>query len=441
MGKHIVSLQVENIKRVRAVSIKPDGNFVVVGGRNAQGKSSVLDAIQMALGGGKAIPDAPIRRGQSKAKVVADLGDLIVERTISAKGPALVVRNAEGVPQASPQAILDKLCAKLTFDPVEFLRWDPEKQDKALRQVLGIDLSALEAREKQVYDQRTELNKEVKRLEVQLEATPEHEDAPAEEVSVAELLAKLEARQAADKHAADLEDAALVAEGEEQTAEEDERLCRQRIEALERELAAERERLVELEAAHDGASEAAEAARKAADDADGARYQHADLAETRAELATVEQTNAKVRANAARRKLAAELATKRAQAQDATETLQAIEAAKAEKLAKAKFPVPGLGFDESGPTLNGLPLEQASQAEKLRLSVAIGAALNPGIRVVLVRNGNDLDRDGLALLAKFAEEHDLQVWCERVSDDGAGCSVVIEDGAIKQAAAATAAED
>ena len=76
----IVELQAENVKRLKAVEITPDGTMQVIGGRNAQGKSSVLDAIWLALGGGKASKETPlpIRDGEDKASVRLDLGDLVV---------------------------------------------------------------------------------------------------------------------------------------------------------------------------------------------------------------------------------------------------------------------------------------------------------------------------------------------------------------------------
>jgi hypothetical protein len=101
------------------------------------------------------------------------------------------------------------------------------------------------------------------------------------------------------------------------------------------------------------------------------------------------------------------------------------------------MPVTGLGLSEDGVTLNGLPLDQASAAEQLRVSVAIGIAMNPRLRVLLLRDASLLDRDSLALLADMAKAAGAQVWLERVEDDSA-TAVVIEDGMVKEAAGAQA---
>ena len=104
------------------------------------------------------------------------------------------------------------------------------------------------------------------------------------------------------------------------------------------------------------------------------------------------------------------------------------------------MPVPGLGFDDTGVTLAGLPFNQTGQAEQIGASAAIAAALNPKLRVMLIRDGSLLDRHSLAILAEMAEAHDMQVWLERVTD-GQPVGIVIEDGEIKndQAEATVAA--
>ena len=102
------------------------------------------------------------------------------------------------------------------------------------------------------------------------------------------------------------------------------------------------------------------------------------------------------------------------------------------RVARAIFPVPGLAFGHDGLLLEGVPFEQASQAEQIRVSVAMGAALHPQLRVLLVRDGSLLDERSLALLGELAAERDLQVWLERVGEAGGaestGDTLCIEDG-------------
>ena len=152
---HITSLQVENIKRIKAASINPAGELVIIGGRNAQGKTSILDSIEMALAGKSAIPAEPIRRGSETARVVVTLDDgSVVERTFTEKGSYLVVKRGDGTKAGTPQALLDSLCSKVAFDPLAFMRAKPAEQANQLRGLVGIDFTTQDNARRQAYDYR-----------------------------------------------------------------------------------------------------------------------------------------------------------------------------------------------------------------------------------------------------------------------------------------------
>jgi uncharacterized protein YecT (DUF1311 family) len=159
-----------------------------------------------------------------------------------------------------------------------------------------------------------------------------------------------------------------------------------------------------------------------------------DTAALRTQLAGVQEHNRKVDANARRDALAKELADQEAQALILTTGIDRVDAAKAQRLADAKFPVDGLSVTDTGVTWQGLPFEQASTAIRTRVSAAIGFALNPKLKILLVRNGNDLDGKNLQLLADIAKEHGGQVWIERIAGGNGLQTVVIEDGAVQGAA-------
>jgi hypothetical protein len=158
-----------------------------------------------------------------------------------------------------------------------------------------------------------------------------------------------------------------------------------------------------------------------------------DVTAIEAEVGTAEATNKKIADNKRAAELNAKVAAKRSEVEASTKKIDDFDAEKRKLLETAKFPVEGLAFDANGVTFKGLPFEQASSAEQLRVSVAMGFALNPKLRVLLVRDGSLLDPASLKMVADMAAEKDGQVWLERVSE-GQECSVIIEDGAVKQAA-------
>lgn len=454
----ILELTASNVKRLRAVHIKPDGAAVVLGGKNGQGKSSVLDAIQMALGGKDSAPRVPVRKGEEKAEIVCDLGEIIVRRTFTAEGgTSLTVSSREGARFPSPQAMLDRLTGQLTFDPLAFSRMAPAEQSETLRRMVGLDFTALDEERAQVYAQRADVNRDGKAMAARFATMPVHADAPAAEVSSAAILAEQEkATSDAAFRAAQVNDVRRANDSVRRRATDAEEAAKRHEQATYRadqeasDAEAEAQRWAKI--AHDkraavaGLAEQERQAKRAAVDLRKQADALIDLPDAapvnltafRARLAEVESTNAKVRANAARAAAEESLNAKRAESARLTARIDAIDKEKAAAIQAAAMPVPGLGFDSDGVTLDGLPFEQASQAQQLRVSVAMGFAMNPRLRVLLIRDASLLDTESLAMVTKMAEDAGAQVWMERVEQDGA-TTVLIEDGnatAVERAEAA-----
>jgi DNA repair exonuclease SbcCD ATPase subunit len=408
----IVQLRVENLKRLRAVQITPDGDLVVLSGANGAGKSSVLDAIAMALGGRDRIPAEPIRRGADHAEVEIDLGDIRVRRTFTPSGGgSLIVQNREGARFASPQAMLDRLVGRLSFDPLAFSRERPVRQAEILRELVGLDLTALDARRAELYAERTDVNRRAASLRARLEAMPRHEQAPAEPVDVADL-----ADAVAAASSRNLNNAAERANLERFRRDGIE--LRDEVERLRAALQDAEERLGRLDEQQ-----------KAAEDR-VAGLQDVDAEPLRQRIRGAEAANRQVRENHQRDAVAADQAVAERRSGDLTAQIEGVDQQKAEAIAAARMPVDGLGFDAAGGvTMNGLPLEQASASERLRVSVAIGIAMNPQLRVLLIHDASLLDRASMRLVAQMAYDAGFQLWVERVDIDDS-TTVLIEDGQV-----------
>lgn len=414
----IISLKAENVKRLKAVEIVPDGNTVIVSGRNGQGKTSVLDSIWLALGGGNAAKDSqttqPIRDGAKRANVVLDLGDIKVTRSWTAAGNmTLKVEGKDGAVYKSPQGLLDSMTGKLSFDPLAFSRMAPEDQRKTLIGLvdLGFDPDEMDRKIKAVYDERTAVNRDMKALEARISGLGAIDPSlPTEEVSLTELLE--EAKEAA-QHISDNE-----------RMRSDLASRRAKAETMQRELKALRD---ELERKEKIFQETVESGRQLA--AAVELLEDPDLEAINAKIGGMEEVNRNVReANQARALVSEAEALKRA-ADEKTALLEGMREQKSNALAAAKFPIDGLGFDEAGVTFRGVPFAQCSSAERMKVSLSIAAALNPTIRVIRVNDGSLLDSESMAEVERMAAERDMQVWVERVDETGK-VGIVIEDGEI-----------
>lgn len=411
----ITKLTVQNFMRVEAVEITPEGALVTIGGRNAQGKTSVLQSIAALIGGKKAAPSEPVRKGASKAQIIGETEEFTVRRTFNPTGSTrLEVRAKDGGVFPSKQALLDKLYTTLTFDPLRFLRDDPNKQAETLRALVGLDFTKEDEDRQNAYNKRTEVNRECKRLSGSLAKLPEPpEGTPDEEASVAQLTDELERRRGVN---------AAHAKKRDELASLRERAVTQQdhIERLEQQLAEARQAFETLNTqGRDLRAEVDELVDE-------------DVEVVRAQIATAEQTNAHVRAKRERGKFQQELNAVIDESERLTRYIDEIQEVKTQAIASAHYPIEGLRVDGDRVLLGEVPLDQASQAEQLRASVAIGLALNPELKVLLVRDGSLLDSQGLKLVAEMAEKAGGQVWLERVSDDGQGCSVLITEGKVQE---------
>ncbi len=420
MNTHqIVKLKVKNFKNLKAVEIAPDGSVVTLTGANGAGKSSILDAMQAVLAGKDGSVSRPIRNGASDADIDIDLGGgLVAKRRYTAGGSILKVELA-GERQGSPQAILDALTGGiLGFDPLEFTRLKPAVQRETFLKLVGLDFAAHDKERAAVYTQRTEVNREIDRLAARLSGLPPIDmSAPSEKTSAAELLVKLELagrreveRGTLLKRIADTKEAITVKDQEIAHA-------KAQIEAWQKVITERQSLKTSLENALVVLNQTP-------------LPEVIDKAALQAQIQTVDMVNARIDNNKARASLATELLFEQNKAAKLTEQVSKLDQSKAESIRTAKSPLAGLSFDDAGLLFNGLPLAEASTGHRIRVSVAIGMALNPKLRVIFVRDGSLLDNEGLAIIAEMSKAEGYQVWIEDArSEDPA--AIVIEDGNIK----------
>lgn len=418
----IVSLQAENIKRLVAVEITPEGNLVEITGKNGQGKTSILDAIWWALDINKVVQSKPVRDGAGSGFIKLDLGEYIVTKKFKVKEDgdvtiSLTVQNKDGAKFGSPQELLNGFIGNLTFDPLAFSRMKPREQVVALRALVpGYDFAAAEKANKDDFDERTEVNRTIRDLKARIDAISVPDDAPAEPTSLTALMNELQ--EALDRNAAIDRDASKRTH------------LAQRISDLESSIRQKRESIKRIETEIVTAEQAIEELRDEEDGIAGGK-EAVDIDAIRQRIQSAEASNRFVELRKQRTALQEQLAAAEAKSTAFTKAIDERKDAAAKAVREAKLPVAGLEITEDAVLVNGQPFNQASDAEQLRVSIAVAGAMNPRLRVIRVRDGSLLDADSMAALTHYAEENDLQVWIETVNS-GREAAVVIEDGMVRQ---------
>lgn len=408
-GVHITSLELENVKKVKAVALEPAAaGLTVIGGRNGAGKTSVLDAIAWALGGEKFRPDAAKRSGSVLDPMLRV--QLSNGLTVTRKGPkgALTVTDETG--RRSGQQLLNSFIEVLALDLPRFLGASDKERAAILLNLLGLQdqLDALEREERAKYDTRLQTGRDRDQARHHADSLDYYPDAGAP-VSVTALTEKLKEVQAENAR---------------------NRAFREKIGQLEVRREEIQERIRELQAELGGVNDGLRIAQEQAESLTD-RDEDAILLQIQA----ADEINAKVRTNSAKLEADQRAAALAELYDDLTSEIEDIRAKRTALLEGADMPLAGLSVAEGVLHYNGQPWSCMSSAEQMRAATAIVGRLKPECRFVLVDRLETMDTETLREFGAWAAERGLQVIGTRVST-GSECTVIIEDGEVAEPEAA-----
>lgn len=425
----VLNLEAANVKRLRAidVTVDPKAPLVIVGGNNGEGKSSTLDCILYALGGKDAVCADPLRHGQKKGFTRVTIGDYVVTRRFTPTGQVLELKTKEGLNVPSPQGFLDSLAGVLNFDPLAFSRMAPAKRLATLISLvkLDIDLADLATKRKALFDSRTDLSRRKRDFEGDLRQTPEPDASlPAEKIDVSALVAEKSRL-------------AVIAKANDLVRSE----CAQKRVKMESSARA----VSQFESEVERLTEALRYAQKALDEARGehqgavnahrlATFDVEQLADPDtslidAQISEASDINTKIERAAEYRSKQSKLATMEKQYEQLSESIEQLDQAKEDALSRAEFPIPGLSFADGDVSFNGTLYDQLSSAEQTKVALAMAMAMNPALRVILIKDGSLLDETSMGIIREMAETRDYQVWVEVVGNRQ-DATLIIEDGAV-----------
>ncbi|GET15217.1 hypothetical protein SN4111_14790 [Ligilactobacillus agilis] len=411
MAVKINKLEIENVKRVKAVAIEPTPNgLTVIGGNNGQGKTSVLDAIAWALGGNKYKPTKAQREGSvtpPSLQITMNNG-LIVKR--DGKNSSLKVIDLTG--RKAGQQLLNEFVEELAINLPKFLEASDKEKAETLLQIIGVgdELFELDSAEARLYNDRRAIGQIADQKKKFALEKPYYTDAPDELVSVSELIQQ--------------QQAILARNGENQRKREqvtkisqDLDLANQIVNSLKKQLQEAEEKQAKLQAD-------LEVAHKSAAD-----LKDESTAELEKQLAEIDEINRRVRANLDKEKAESDAKEFKEKYDSLTAEIEEIRAKRTDLLSKADLPLPGLSVMDGKLTYNNQQWDNMSSSEQLRVATAIVRKLKPDCGFVLLDKLEQMDLQTMNEFGKWLEQEGLQGIATRVSI-GDECEIIIEDGYV-----------
>ena len=404
MSMKINKLEIENVKRVKAVKIEPTANgLTIIGGKNNQGKTSVLDAIAWALGGDRYRPSQAQREGSvipPNLHIVMNNG-LIVERR--GKNSDLKVTDPNG--KKAGQQLLNEFVEQLALDLPKFMEATSREKAQTLLQIIGVGprLADLERQEKELYNERTYIGRTADQKEKYAKEQPYYPEVPSVPVSASELI-----RQQQE---------ILAQNGENQRKRERRHQLEQEYQSVTEQIQALLAKQGQLEADLKIARETSEG------------LTDRSTAELEENISNIEEINRKVRANLDKDKAEEDAKGYREQYKRLTAQIEEIRSQKTDLLKEADLPLPGLGVEDGELVYHAQKWDNMSGSEQLKVSTAIVRRLNPECGFVLLDKLEQMDLDTLHEFGQWLEQEGLQAIATRVSTGGE-CSLIIEDGYV-----------
>jgi len=425
----IIRLQGSNVKKVKVIDITPNKYVNRVSGGNGAGKTTTLDMIEMVLVGGKSIPSRPVRTGAARGGIKIDMGEdskteVVLTRQFfegsSKRAGRLHVEQMPGADATelqerrqkitTPDELEDALLKQVSFDPLEFMRMKPKEQYHILRRIStpDIDMDALDEKIQGEFDARTIAGRKRDQLEAQRDAIQVPEGLPTEPRDITAMVTELaqagEYNSAIDREARRRENIT----GEIRNALE-------LVQRLQNQLLA---------------AEAAYKSLKAVPDTWEPLGEPKDATALADQIEEARILNRAIERGQMRAKIDADYKVAHEEWSKLDAAVKEGERRKKEAIAHAKYPVEGLGFGNQEVMYNNLPFEQASNAEQIKVSAAIGMTTNRKVRVMRIKDGSLLDDSSLAIIADMAHERDFQVFIECVDMTG-NVGFYMEDGEVK----------
>lgn len=440
-------IEITNILGIDSLTIRP-GALTVIEGRNASGKTSVLEALKAVLSGGH--DPSLIRNGADESEVLITLADGIeLWKRITPERSTLTVRHPQFGKISKSQAWLDKIVDSISLDPVAFLTAAPRDRVNILLEAIPMQVSAeqlgflpaavldgknldghalevLGAIGKELYDQRTGVNRaarEKRATAAQISGTlppaaPIAEGGWAQKVeelrgTLSELQSgtrkRVEALREEARAAADAAKDACSKYVTEVNAELERRIAELRAEADRRK--------ADVVAKRDAKITAANEHRDVLLAQEQAAYEphlkelNEQLGQARAML---EQETRAAQTRQFVERLQTDATDLERQSEQLTEAMRQLDSVKASLL--EKLPIADLEISGGDILVDGIQFDRVNESRRVRLAIEIARLRAGELSLIVVDNIERLDSASFEIFKAAALESGLQFIAAKVTD-------------------------
>ena len=445
----IKKMSIKNFKKISFMDFEPTGNVVQVHGKNAQGKSSLLDAIASAFGGAKKLGDSPVKEGEVDAEIIIERDDMKiirrVKKTEDGINTQLEVYDKTGNLVRRPQEFLDKALGNALLDPTEFVNMTPKERMETLQVALGLadKFNEIAIERGRCYNERRERGREEIIYQGQLK---DYADLPERAVDEKQNQADIDFTMAEIKKIDELYDR-QANETELRRKEEEDALEKRRIYERTRNerngIEGRIEKLtMELERAHKEIKSKREDENIARDEMElaeskrvqgftvpsGVAAKHRALKEDLKKYILNTKESERI---AMRAKLLREQKDLLSKIDELTGKIRGLDENKKELLRATKFPIDGMAFGDEDIEINGIPFSSSSTAEKILMSVVINSEIKDGVKIMRIPDGSALDDGSMEKLKEIADKKDIQFFVETVDRSENSNVLIVEEGRLK----------
>lgn len=469
---NITKIKIKNLFGIR--EYEADGTSVELSGKNGTGKSSVLDAIKYALTN-KSDREYIVHKGESEGEIIVetDTGISIDRKVRTGKAPYKSVKR-DGLEVGSPEAFLKELFTPLQLNPIEFMNMDKKQQNAIIldmieypwdmnkikewfgeipawvsydQNILSV-LNDIQAENGDYYQNRRNIDRDIRNKKAFVEeiaaSIPVGYDVTKwESMSAGDIYRQIERLQRENQT---IEKAKMLMESRDNKIRKFEADREIEIAALDREISnranqidksvaslneqireyeKEKEQLASKKQDKLEVIEQTYKANVAHFDAEVAEYaEYADkkpndVTDLQNKAKTIEEMQSHINEYKRMIGLQEEIAEMKEQSQSLTDKIEKARTLPGEILTDCTIPIDGLTVENGIPLINGLPVSNLSEGEKLDLCIDVALQNPNGLNIILIDGVEKLATDLREKLYAKCKEKGLQFIATRTTDDDA----------------------